>query len=110
MNLEGFQDKDIEVEAQFIDARTHKPIIKFYHGKLESFDGDSIRLLDLKSGEMVISRKCILKVRSMSPIQKNLVVSKFDTIEDMLGLNINSDINKDVKTLDKKLNKFRQTL
>ena len=108
MNLDVYIGSDIEIEAEFKDPKTLRPIVLFYHGKLQSCDIDSAVIKDFKLGDITVNKSNIKKVKRMSPIEANLTANKFNTIGD--ALRINPAIKKDVELLDKKLEQFKKKL
>jgi len=108
MNLDIYIGTDIEIEAEFKDPKTLRPIILFYHGKLQSCDSDSAVIKDFKLGDITVNKTNIKKVKRMSPTEANLTANKFNTIGD--ALRINPDIKKDVDMLDRKLKQFQKKL
>ena len=108
MNLEMYKGSNIEIEAEFKDPKTLKPIILFYHGILQECDDDSATIKDFKLGEITVNKTAIKKVKKMSHIEANITASKFNTIGD--ALRINPEIQQDVKMLDRKFKKFQKKL
>jgi hypothetical protein len=84
----------------------HRKIIRFYHGKLESEDGDSVCIQDIKEGIIIVSKKHVNKIKEM---KHDHITKKYDEM-DTIGarLKINPDIHKDVEVLDDKLKNFKK--